>query len=62
MDHHDDFIDGLDDELFPACDAAHAFDRHTDEYGITYVCDHVEGQGWAWVLLDRPQDRRQDQP
>ncbi|GAA2027486.1 hypothetical protein [Pseudokineococcus marinus] len=52
---------GLDDELFPACDAAHAGDRHSDEYGVTYICDLVdldEGPTYAWVLLDRPQDHR----
>jgi|NGEPerStandDraft_6_1074524.scaffolds.fasta_scaffold419317_1 hypothetical protein len=39
----------VDDELFPACAADRLGSLHTDEYGVTYICDLVDGLGWCWV-------------
>lgn len=44
----------LDDDLFPPCDEQRAGARHTDEYGVTYVCDFVPDLGYSWVYLTGP--------
>ncbi len=43
----------LDDELFPACTPERVGVTHTDEYGVTYICDLVDGLGYSWVPLAR---------
>jgi hypothetical protein len=43
-----------DEDLFPVCDAERVGTRHTDEYGVTYICDHVERLGYSWVHLQGP--------
>ena len=52
----------LDDDLFPACTAEHVGITHTDEYGVTYICDLIEGLGYAWVQLSRPEPRTDPRP
>ena len=47
----------LDDDLFPACDAQRLGTTHTDEFGVTYICDLVDELGYAWVQLARPEPR-----
>ncbi len=48
----------LDDDLFPLCGPGRFGRRHTDEYGVTYVVDHVIELGWVWVALRTPGDGR----
>ena len=48
-------FDDVDDELFPACNAERTGYTHTDEYGVLYICDLVEGLGYGWVQLGRAQ-------
>ncbi len=45
----EDRFDDLDDDLFPVCGPGQFGRRHTDEYGVTYVVDHLVGLGWVWV-------------
>ena len=52
----------LDDDLFPACTAERVGTTHTDEYGVTYLCDHVDDLGYAWVQLGRPEPRPDPRP
>ncbi len=51
----------VDDELFPVCDADRFGTTHTDEYGVTYICDLVDGLGYCWVQLGRT-PRRDPRP
>ena len=44
----------LDDDLVPTCSADRVGVTHTDEYGVTYICDHIDGLGPAWVHLASP--------
>ena len=48
-------FDDVDDELFAACNADRVGWMHTDEFGVTYICDLVEGLGYGWVQLGRAQ-------
>lgn len=54
--HDLDFGD-LDDDLFPLIGPTGFGRRHTDEYGVTYVADHIPELGWVWVPLGTPGDR-----
>lgn len=42
-----------DDEGFPPCGPDTDLDTYTDEYGVTYVCEFVEGLGWGWRHIGR---------
>lgn len=53
----EDRFDDLDDDLFPLCGPGQFGRRHTDEYGVTYVVDHLVELGWVWVPLQTPGDR-----
>ena len=56
----DEHLFDLDDELFPACAADRLGTLHTDEYGLAYVCDLVDGPGYCRVQLGKAfrRDRR----
>lgn len=42
-----------DDEGFPPCGPDHNLELYTDEFEVTYVCEHVEGLGWGWRQIGR---------
>lgn len=44
-----------DTEGFPPCGPDNALDTYTDEFELTYVCEHVDGLGWGWRQSGRSQ-------
>jgi hypothetical protein len=52
-----------DDEGFPPCGPDNELDTYTDEFEVTYLCEHVAGLGWGWRQIGRsrrPVDGRPD--
>ena len=50
-------VTDLDDDLFPLFGLGEFGRRYTDEYGVTYVVDHITELGWVWVPMQTPGDR-----
>lgn len=48
-----DWRNESDDEMFPVCNEDREHDLYTDEYGVTYACELIEGLGWGWKAVWR---------
>ena len=51
-----------DDEGFPPCGPDNELDTYTDEFEVTYVCEHVAGLGWGWRQIGRSEPPVDGQP
>ena len=48
-----DWRESRDDEGFPVCNEDRDGDLYRDEFDVTYVCEFIDGLGWAWRALGK---------